>query len=234
MNLRRYWVAATLCLFLAAGVATTVFLIDKRNTVQAVRETVETFCRNEFAGNDPFVREQLVRFSPEGEKTAFQRGEETWKMMYVDLLPLVVVSSYEIKDVRVEGNHATAEVVYRRLARTEHLNSSSYVHDKKDNDLVTLSLVFDKGQRPPGQNVSIITVAWNAVFTNAQWWVLDPPVQRVSKQVLLEYYEGKVREFSAIWERELNDPSYSAKQKANMRASQEQATRNFRFLKSLP
>ena len=201
--------------------------------MQAVRETVETFCRNEFEGNDPFVREQLVRFSPEVEKTAFQRGEETWRMMYVDLLPLVVVSSYEVKDVRVEGNRATAEVVYRRLARTEPL-SSSYVHDKKDNDLVILNLVFDKGQRPPGQNVSIITAAWNAVFTNAQWWVLDPPVQRVSKQVLLEYYEGQVREFSSIWERELNNTGYSAKQKANMRASQDQATRNFRFLKSLP
>lgn len=234
MRTRRYWVATALFLLLMAGAVAAIVLSGRGDTAQAARATVEAFCLNEFEGNDPFVREQLARFSPEVEKTAFQRGDETWRMMYVDLLPLVVVGSYEIKDVRVEGHRATAVVAYRRLARTEHLYGNSYVPDKKDNDLVTLNLVFDKGRRPPAQNVSFITATWNSVFSKAQWWILDPPVQRVSKRVLLEYYEGKVREYSSTWERELNDPSYSAKQKANMRASHDQATGNLRFLKNLP
>ena len=231
MNMKRYWIAAGLLLLVAAGAVTVVVLIKQWTVVQAVRETVETFCRNEFEGNDALVREQVVKFSP---GTGSERGDDVWRMMYVEHRPLVVVDSYEVKEVHVEGNLASAVVAYRRLARTKHPYSGSYVPDKKDNDLVTLTLVFDKGPRPPAQSVSFITAAWNAVFIEDQWWVLNPPVQRVSKQVLLEYYEEKVREYSSTWERELNNPNYSANQKADMRASQDQATRTLRFLKSLP
>lgn len=232
MRPQQYWIAAALFLLLTAGAAA-VFLTGKGNTVQAARATVEAYCRNEFEGNEPETRERLVRFNPERE-AEFLKRKHPWLAMYVEIPQQVVVSAYEVKDVRVDGNLATAVVAYRRLAHTENHYISPYLRDKKDNDLVTLTLVFDDGWRPSGTSVPFATAVWDFVFIPDQWRVLDPPAQRASKRVLLEYYEGKVKNNSSRWEQELNDPSYSEKQKANVRASRDHATGNLRLLKSLP
>ena len=232
MRPQRYWIAAGLFLLLATTAAVFI-LTGKGNTVQAARETVEAFCRNEFEGGEPETHERLVRYSPAVE-AEFQKSEHPWLAKHVTTPPLVVVSAYEVKDVRVEGDRATAVVAYRRLARSDNHYHRPYFPDRKDNDLVTLNLVFDKGWRPSGANVSFVTAAWNAVFTKDQWWVLDPPAQRVSKRVVLEYYEEEVKRDFSMWEQKLNDPSYSEKQKANVRASRDRVTGNLRLLKSLP
>lgn len=198
------------------------------------RQAAETYARIEFEGGDPEERWKIIKFSPE-RMAVLQRDPKA--MPYVEFSdhePQYVVNGYQIKDVRVEGKRATATVVYQRLARTKEHHNSLYFLDKNDNDLVTLSLVFDKGWRPPTWSVSYATAVWNFFFTKDQWWVLDPPASRVSKQVLLANYESEVKEYSSMWEKELNDPGYSAKQKANVRATRDKAIGNLRFLKSLP
>lgn len=204
MRSQRYWIAAGLFLLLTAGAAA-VFLTGKGNTVQAARETVEAFCRNEFDGSVSETNEQFVRFSPEVE-AGFQKHENPWMAKHVTTPPLVVVSAYEVKDVRIDGNLASAVVAYRRLARTENRHRNPYILDKKDNDLVTLTLVFDEGWRPSDTNVSFATAVWNFVFVRDRWRVLDPPAQRMSKQHLLEYYDEKIKHLGAenhpSWQRE--------------------------------
>ena len=205
-----------------------------RPDVLGARQAAETYARVEFEGGDPEERWKIIKFSPE-RMAVLQRDPKA--MPYVEFSdhePQYIVSGYQVKDVRVEGDRATAVVVYQRLARTKEHHNSPYFSDKNDNDLVTLNLVFDRGWRPPTWSVSYATAIWNFFFTKDQWWVLDPPASRVSKQVLLAYYEWQVKEYSSMWEQELNDPSYSAKQKANVRASRDKATGNLRLLKSLP
>ena len=176
MNLQRYWLAAGLFLLLTAGAAAAV-LTGKGNTVQAARETVKEFCQDEFEGGEPETRERLVRFGPERE-AEFQKYEHPWIAKYLAAPQRVVVGAYDVQDVRVEGKRATAVVVYQRLASTKDSYNGLYLLDKKDNDLVTLNLVYAKKK-------------WWAL--KGQWWVLDPPPLRVSKRVMVEYYELELK-----------------------------------------
>lgn len=57
---------------------------------------------------------------------------------------------------------------------------------------------------------------------------------QLSKQMLIEAYEYKVKKDSPIWEQELNDPAYDDEQKANVRASRDRAVGTLRVLKKLP
>ena len=169
------------------------------------RQTVEAFAKNEFEGNYSNVRERLVTFSPELE-AEFQKLKHPWLAKHEHAPQIVAVDTYEVKDVRVEGDRATAVVAYRRLARTEKFWEAPYIVDRKDNDLVTLNLVFDAGWRPPTWNISYVTAVWNYFFTKDQWWIIDPPPQRVSKQVLVKNSEWTIKhrglENHPEWQRE--------------------------------
>lgn len=59
---------------------------------------------------------------------------------------------------------------------------------------------------------------------------MDPPPPRISKDFLLDYYEYIVKEYSAMLEEKLNDPTYDEVQKANVRANRDQATSTVRIL----
>ena len=184
--------------------------------IAAARQVVERYCQIEFEGGGKSMeeREQVIKFSPKREK---QISKETGMGAHVDYSNShdIVVSVYEVKDVRLTGTkRATATVAFKRLARTEGdtYNTQHYVAEPAHEELVTLNLVFDQ----------------------KQWWVLDPPTPRVSKQVLIKRYEDEVKEDSSKWERILNDPSYEEEVKANVRAGRDRATSTLRILKELP
>ena len=223
MRLQRRWIAAGLFLLLTAVTAAAI-LTGNGNTAQAARDVVHTFLQSEFNGEVLDEREKIILFSPKRlvdiERDEPGPGPGPY-VLYMASRPVFVVSAAEIVSVKVEANRATAVVSYRRLARIDRIGTKelAILPSKKNNDLVTLNLVFDKKK-------------WWSL--RGQWWILDPPPPRVSKQVMIEYYEYDVKEYSSMWERELNDPSYSAKQKALVRASRDKATGNLRFLKSLP
>ena len=238
MRLKKYFVIATIILLAITAVLLTLMatVFAVKPTEQLARMAVENYAELEFELGDPEKSAKVVKFSPERAAAWEKQHPKEW--IYVGpSYPRVVVSGYTVRDVQVNGKKATATVTYRRLARIVKGDTPDrlrLIAEKAHDETVTLNLVFDQGWRPPTWRVSYATTAWNFVFTKNQWWVLDPPPQRVSKQVLLADYEWKVKEYSSMWKQKLNDPNYDAEQKANVRASRDEATGNLRSLKSLP
>ena len=181
----------------------------------SVYQAVEIFCQIEFEGDQESRRYETIWYS---EKEVTRRKKQRFPLPVHSFAagsdPLFVVASYQITEVQPQGKHATAKVRYKRLVRTEDWGSLArrIIPEKNDNDLVTLNLIFE----------------------NSRWWVLDPPPPRVSKQVLIEYYEGQVKDNSSMWEQKLNDPTYDEEQRANVRANRDRVTGALRILKSLP
>lgn len=186
------------------------------NPAQAARQTVETYCQVEFKGGWMEDRWKVTQF---GDKRKAERkiGGPADASVFTlqNHYPFIVIASYDIREVHVLSPvRATAQVAYRRLAHSESATGREWrlIAESAHDEIVTLNLIFDKHK----------------------WWVMDPPLPRVSKQVLINYYEHQVNEDSAMWEQKLNDPTYDEEQKANVRATRDQATGALRILKNLP
>lgn len=198
MRLKKYFVTTTIILLAITAVLLTLMatVFAVKPTEQLARQAVETYAQAEFERGDPEKREKIVKFSPERAAEWQKQSPKEW--IYVGPgYPRVVVSGYTVRDVQVNGKKATATVTYRRLARIVKGDPPAGLRlapEKAHDETVTLNLVFDEGWRPPAWKVSFVTAAWNFAFTDSQWWVLDPPPQRISKQVLIEGYEWKVKD----------------------------------------
>ncbi len=214
MRLQKYVVTATFFLLLA-GSASAV-LTGNESPAQAVRQAVETYCKLEFEGGWMEDRWEVTKFSNKRKAERKIGGPADASVFTLqNHYPFIVIASYDIREVRVlSPTHATAQVAYRRLAYSESATGREWhlIAEPAHDETVTLNLVFDK----------------------KKWWVLDPPAPRISKQRLLEHYEYRVKRNSSRWEQELNDPTYDEEQKANVRATRDQATGTVRILKDLP
>jgi hypothetical protein len=177
-------IAALLCAsaMFPAGLASTVQ--DNAN----VKEIVERFVQAEFDGARD-IRFDLVKFSPERKKFEEERDSQfrgfakTWESD-----PLVVVASYRIFDIKVQGDRAFATVSYQRLIRTEgDLEKRKLVKDYKADDVVKLNLSYVKGK----------------------WWIFDPPAPRVSQKAIVAYYESQIHSMKSF----VDDPKTSEEQR---------------------
>jgi hypothetical protein len=154
-------------------------------SVSDARRVVEQFCQAEFDGDDLPLREKFIMLSPKRE-SKLSKGKYPLK-------PLVfqwnwdsayVVSSYQVRDVTVKEADGTATVVYTRLARQEEASAApKMIPDYKEVDVVQLKLV-QNGER---------------------WWILDPPLPRVSKAVLIKNHEGNKICFDPSWIHQASD-----------------------------
>ena len=187
-------------------------------SAEGVKSIIDVYLRVEYEADTAYNREQLIKFTPR-RKAFLESKTEPGLGIYAFYInsgdPIFVVDAYEIVKVNVKGKHASATVLYNRVGRIINgmgTISTALLPDKKDNDLVTLNLIFDKNQ----------------------WWVLDPPPPRISKKKLIGYYEYQVNSNLSRWDQELIDPQYDEEQKANIRASRDQAVGALRILKSLP
>lgn len=210
MMLRRYYIAAMLFLLSVSSAAT----IHAESMAQlAVHQAVETYCKIEFDGAWVEDRWAVIKLSEKRKADRiYQDFTDSSVFGLGNHYPFIVVTSYDIREVYLlNPTHATAKVVYKRVAHSESKTGKDWylVADRLDDDLVTLNLVFEK----------------------KKWLVLDPPPPRISKDFLLEYYEYRVKEYSAMWEQKLSDPAYDEEQKANVRANRDQATGTVRILK---
>ena len=151
--------------------------VDATPGAEDVRVIVDTFLRVEYEEDTLYKRENLIMFAP--QRWALLENKTEPGIGPSDLHisdQAFVVSAYEIVKIEVKGNRATAMIAYQRLARIKGYDTSdrTITPDKKDKDLVTLDLVFDKKK-------------WWSL--KGQWWILDPPPPRVSKRAMVEYYE---------------------------------------------
>ena len=207
MMLRQYLVTAALFLFLVSN-ASLVFA-NNEETARAVHQTIESYCKIEFDGAWVPDRWAIIKFS--SKRKAERKFSEIMDSAVFQLehYPFIVVTSYDIRDVHLLNPvRATALVAYSRVAHSERkpIRGWHLATDHKDNDLVNLNLVFEKNK----------------------WYVLDPPPPRISKQMLVEYYEAKIKRLQDNgW---LTQPSLSTNQKATF----DNDIENLRILKSLP
>ena len=181
MMLRQYFLTATFLLFLV-GNASSV-LANNEEMVNAVHQTVESYCKIEFDGAWVPDRWSIIKFSP--KRKAERKFSEILDSAVFQLehYPFIVVTSYDIRDVHLFSPvRATALVAYSRVAHSESepVRGWHLVEDHKENDLVNLDLVFEKNK----------------------WYVLDPPLPRISRDWLINYYEELSKEAavnSARW-----------------------------------
>jgi hypothetical protein len=187
-NLARHR-SAPLAILIAGWLVLSLSAESGADRVSAAKRIAEQFCLAEFEGDDLSRRENLIRFSPEREAEL--------KKKKAPIAPIVlnwradalfVVASCRVESIEVHDRGAVATIVYRRLARQYDVGEQlplnmtvgylpKLVPDYKENDAVRVNLV-DDGKR---------------------WWVVDPPLPRVSKDVLIKGYENSKICFDVNW-----------------------------------
>jgi hypothetical protein len=163
-------------IFLFALIAQSVFAGEKKEGRPTVspREAVEEFCQADFdGGKDRYDVAQLTsawKAARQKEGYAYDGKVGLW-----DWDPYAIVISYEILSVLVKGKRGTAIVAYRRVGRSD--GKERIVPETTRREVVTLNLTFD----------------------GTRWWVVDPPLARVSKKELLFFYEKTMERFPGDW-----------------------------------
>jgi hypothetical protein len=179
--------------FLVIGMASSFGHADSSSTTNKTKavgaqRAAEQFCQAEFAGIVD-IRQSLVRYSPTRRDLEKAKDPELEGLVIsIEADPVFVVDSYRITEVTV-GKRATATILYRRLARSqgEGLPGRELVPDCRNEDSVKLTLQYAKGR----------------------WYIIDPPPPRISREVLIEYYQNSVQQMEG-W---INSPTTSRAQK---------------------
>jgi hypothetical protein len=175
--LRHYFVAIAFFLLFTSSASSA--LADNGSEAQAVHQAVETYCKIEFDGAWVEDRWAVIKFSQKRKAERIYR-EVTDSAVFElgNHYPFIVVTSYDIREVSLlNPTHATAKVAYNRVAHSVSNTGKDWrdwhlVADRLDDDLVTLNLIFEK----------------------SKWFVLDPPPPRISKDMLIGYYEELLKE----------------------------------------
>ena len=156
-----------------------IVICENGSNSEAVRQTVEKFCLAEFEGDVLERREEFVKLSPNEVRMRKKARPEMQPLAYDKMWDLLyVVTSYTVlaSSVTVMGNKATAFVEYRRVGtrKKEGYKVESY---KDERDVVKLNLVCERNH----------------------WFVLDPPLPRVSRNVMIRTFEQDLAATSARW-----------------------------------
>jgi hypothetical protein len=143
------------------------------------KSLVQEYCEAEYNGVQD-IRLKVVK-AP-GKKGGPDRdastggGEGTGRFVDFSNDPFIVVDSYQIKSVTLAEGHAEATVVYKRLANCDVTEKRKYVVDRNSRDTIKLSLDYD----------------------GARWWIVDPPLPRVSKWAIIEFSERIISSMNGL------------------------------------
>ncbi len=166
----------------AHGISWSIFDRDDeyfRKVQSSPRRLVEEYCEAEYNGVQD-LRLKVAKVAAAQNDSA--RGpapngvKKAGRVINFSADPLIVVDSYQIKAVSAGAARAEATVVFRRLANCDFTRKRTYVADRNGRDAVTLSLEFD----------------------GSRWWIVDPPLPRVSKWALIEFSERIISSMSGI------------------------------------
>jgi hypothetical protein len=156
--------------------------------VPAVKQQLEKFVKSEYEGViDVRNESDIVTFSPDYQMILNENLHGA--AIYIAGDPLMIVSSYDIRTVKVYDDFAYAIVVFRRSAHTQGagLPGRDIIPDLIERDSVEYFLRKKANE----------------------WTVFDPPLPRISKKAMIEYYKGQIVEMKELTKR----PSASKERK---------------------
>ncbi|OQW42500.1 MAG: hypothetical protein A4S08_11705 [Proteobacteria bacterium SG_bin4] len=140
--------------------------------VDAVRIVAEKFCYADFEG-DPDIRMDIAKYTTSRRKEESRKDPELLgKVIAFEADPIFVVKSFEITNIIVEKNTAVVTVVFDRIAKSmgSGLPGRKIIADDLKQDVVKLQLIRDQ----------------------EKWWILDPPIPRVSIKALHQFYKDRI------------------------------------------
>ena len=201
-----YRISSFLIIYIVISAFSHAFSANGLASQESAKELAEKFCRAEFMGIED-IRLDIAKYSRKQMLLEKKRDPEFRGMAkFWDNDPLFVVASYQITDVSVKGDHAIATIVYKRLARTEGdgVFKRKLIPDSLGHDIMKLALIYD----------------------GSKWWVLDPPIPRISLEAIIRYHESHLTMLGDDW---LQRPDISKSQKQSYHKLQE----NLQILESL-
>lgn len=170
-----------------------------------IKKVVATYCENDFNGVAD-IRTTLVKYSNNRLEVEKKRDPELLgKVIAFEADPIMVVNSYKIQQIVVNNNKAVANVAYDRIAKSKGhgLPGRKILSEKVKQEIVELHLINEKGR----------------------WLVVDPPLPRISKQALMQYYKGYIESMEK-W-------IHTDKSSAGQRHNYETMVDTLNFLESL-
>lgn len=149
---------------------------------------VNSFCVNEFNDNYRDAdRDVLIRYSLKMEnelRFSFKMKPDYIYEWYIESDPIFIVDSYKIQEIKqLDNTHGYAFVNYHQLAR-----SVGWGNDPGNN--ITRKLVKD---------VRDIQVKLNLEYDGKRWWIIDPPYPKVSYDVVLKFYQDRLKDRGRYW-----------------------------------
>lgn len=151
-------------------------LANEIDQISAVKQTVESFCKAEFEGDEFDQRVKLIKYSQISEKKEKERtGPASPWVVFWNWDSFYIVSSYKILDAEIQNNHAVATIAYRRVAESK--GKGEIISSYKENDIVKLNLIND----------------------GVRWWIFDPPPPRISLIKLIEIYGDELKKNTDKW-----------------------------------
>ncbi|WMJ08684.1 hypothetical protein [Nitrosomonas sp. sh817] len=140
--------------------------------VDAVRIVAEKFCYADFEG-DPDIRMDIAKYTTSRRKEESRKDPELLgKVIAFEADPIFVVKSFKITNILVEKNTAVVTVIFDRIAKSmgSGLPGRKIITDDLKQDVVKLQFIRDQ----------------------EKWWILDPPIPRVSVKALHQFYKDRI------------------------------------------
>jgi hypothetical protein len=158
--------------------ACNVYTSDLPKAEKEAKKTVESFIQAEFNGIEDArsTKSKFVIFSPARQ---IQEGKREFKGRVDELQydPLIVVDSYRIINVKVFDNRGETTVSFTALAKTKGQGEDRKIIPVRHNeDIVRLNLVYE----------------------NNRWWIIDPPLPRVSLEAMIEKFKAILKRSDEI------------------------------------
>jgi hypothetical protein len=143
------------------------------------RKLVEAYCQAEYNGVQD-IRLKVAKASPKvassDREPSQVKGGAPGRAINFSSDPFIVVDSYQVKSVSATDDRAEAVVVFKRLANCDVTEKRRFAVDRNSRDTVSLSLEYD----------------------GSSWWIVDPPLPRISKWALIEFSERIISSMNGI------------------------------------
>lgn len=170
------------------------------NASEAPEQVLKRYCQEDFS--DVVLSTDDVRVSPEYKKfiDAMPGGDEPLSLTGD---PIIIVSTYYVSGVQVDGNSGIGKVIFERLAYTRGSGAYAYANSNPTPREII-----------PEYNESEV-VEYKLRRIDNKWYVYDPPVvPRLSIAILVNHYvKTEVSDMLLdFWP----DPTFSIEHRKNM------------------